>query len=178
MSVLWPDEVIRLREIILETEVEGEEATERVGQELASFLHPGDVLALYGELGAGKTCLVRGLARGLGIEEGLVASPSFSLINEYPGQRSLFHIDCYRLHRSEEIDELGLEEYFDGPGITAIEWAERIEDLPEDRVDIFLTIVQESRRRIRITGSESIIERLRKGKENPKVRSVELEFKD
>jgi tRNA threonylcarbamoyladenosine biosynthesis protein TsaE len=152
-----------LQELILEKIITGEEATERLGEKLASFLSAGDVLALYGELGAGKTCLVRGLARGLGIEDGLVASPSFSLINEYPGKRPLFHIDCYRLHHSEEIAELGLEEYFDGPGITVVEWAERIIELSEDRFDVFISIVDESRRKIRITGSESIIKRLQNG---------------
>ena len=69
-------------------------------------------------------------------------------------------MDCYRLERDEEIEELGLEEYFDGPGITVIEWAERIKDLPEDRLDISIAILDESRRRIRITGSGSMVNRL------------------
>lgn len=139
---------------------EGEEATEQLGQKFASLLSPGDVIALYGELGAGKTCLVRGLAKGLGIENGLVVSPSFSLINEYPGPMPLFHIDCYRLHLDEEIQELGLEEFFDGPGITLIEWAERIKDLPKERWNISFTILDESRRRIQITGAGSVVNRL------------------
>jgi tRNA threonylcarbamoyladenosine biosynthesis protein TsaE len=131
-------------------EVFGEEGTEQLGRKIAALLQPGDVLALYGELGAGKTCLVRGLARGLGIDERLVASPSFSLINEYPGPLPLVHIDCYRLHLEEELDELGLEEYFDGPGVTVIEWAERINDLPEDRLEITFDLPDETSRHIRI----------------------------
>ena len=133
---------------LLEQIVEGEEATEQLGSRIASLLRPGDVIALYGELGAGKTCLVRGLAKGLGLEDEMVASPSFSLINEYPGPIPLFHMDCYRLHLEEEVEELGLEEYFDGPGITVIEWAERIKDLPEDRLEVFITILDASRRKV------------------------------
>jgi tRNA threonylcarbamoyladenosine biosynthesis protein TsaE len=132
----------------------GERATEALGRCLAHCLRAGDVLALHGELGAGKTCLVRGLAHGLGLEESQVASPSFSLINEYhgeyPGAVPLFHIDCYRLHLEEEIEELGLEEYMDGPGLTAIEWAERIGELPEDRLEITFEILGPTERRVRI----------------------------
>ncbi len=146
--------------LFYEEVAEGEEATERLGRRLASLFLGGDVIALYGELGAGKTCLVRGLAQGLGLEKELVSSPSFSLINEYPGPLPLFHMDCYRLGREEEFEELGLEEYFDGPGISIIEWAERIKDLPEERLDISITILDESRRRIQIKGSGSMVNRL------------------
>ena len=145
---------------LLEEAVTGEKTTEQLGQQLASLLRSGDVVALYGELGAGKTCLVRGLAKGLGLEEGLVASPSFSLINEYPGPLPLFHMDCYRLHLDEEIEELGLEEYFDGSGITVIEWAERIKDLPEDRLDISFTILDETGRHIRICPYGKMVQRM------------------
>ena len=149
-----------MKGLLFEKLVEGEEATERLGCELAPLLRAGDVIALYGELGAGKTCLVRGLAKGLGVEKGLVSSPSFSLINEYPGPLPLFHMDCYRLGREEEIQELGLEEYFDGPGISIIEWAERIKELPEERLDISITILDEFRRRIQIRGSGPMVNRL------------------
>lgn len=147
--------------LILDQAIEGEEATIKLGQGLAPFLKAGDVVALYGELGAGKTCLVRGLAKGLGIAEDQVASPSFSLINEYPGPLPLFHMDCYRLHLDEEIEELGLEEYFDGPGISVIEWAERLKDLPEDRWDIYFVILDETSRHIRIRPSGKIVQRLK-----------------
>jgi tRNA threonylcarbamoyladenosine biosynthesis protein TsaE len=148
--------------ILLEVEVAGEKNTEQLGQQLASLVQGGDVLALYGELGAGKTCLVRGLAKGLGVEEGLVASPSFSLINEYPGPVPLFHIDCYRLHLEEELEELGLEEYLDGPGVTVIEWAERIRDLSEERLDISFRILDETRRHIQIKACGKVADRLNK----------------
>jgi len=166
-------EVGVLEEAILEVMVESEKATEQLGRKLASLLSTGDVIALHGELGAGKTCLVHGLAKGLGIEKGLVASPSFSLINEYPGPRPLFHIDCYRLHLEDEIQELGLEEYFDGPGITVIEWAERIRDLPEDRLDITFIILDESRRRIQIKAYGHLADRFKKW--DPEVRSQNTE---
>lgn len=146
---------------ILEQVVEGEQATMQLGQWLASLLKAGDVVALYGELGAGKTCLVRGLAKGLTIAEGQVASPSYSLINEYPGPLPLFHLDCYRLHLDEEIEELGLEEYFDGLGITVIEWAERIKNLPEDRLDIVFTILDETGRHIRISPYGKMVQRMK-----------------
>jgi tRNA threonylcarbamoyladenosine biosynthesis protein TsaE len=146
---------------LFEEIVNEEEATERLGYQLASLFRPGDVIALYGELGAGKTCLVRGLAEVLGVEKGLVSSPSFSLINEYLGKVPLFHMDFYRLGLEEEIVDLGLEEYFDGPGISIIEWAERIKDLPEERLEISITILNESRRQIRINGYGRWAERFR-----------------
>ena len=148
----------------LELVVEGEEATLQLGRRLAPLLKAGDCVALYGELGAGKTCLVRGLAQGLGIAEDQVASPSFSLINEYPGPLPLFHMDCYRLNLDEEIEELGLEEYFDGPGITVIEWAERIKELPGERLDISFSIPDETRRHIQIRAFGKMAQRMKEYK--------------
>jgi tRNA threonylcarbamoyladenosine biosynthesis protein TsaE len=144
----------------IETVAAGEEATEELGRQLASFLKAGDVVALHGELGAGKTCLVRGVVCGLGLEKGIVASPSFSLINEYGGSLPVYHIDCYRLHLKEAFDELGLEEYFEGSGLCLIEWADRLDRLPEDRLDITIEILDENRRRIRIEGRGAWGERL------------------
>ncbi|MBI4768769.1 MAG: tRNA (adenosine(37)-N6)-threonylcarbamoyltransferase complex ATPase subunit type 1 TsaE [Deltaproteobacteria bacterium] len=158
---------------LLEEIVKDEEATEGLGQSLASLFRPGDVIALYGELGAGKTCLVRGLAQGLGVEKEMVSSPSFSLINEYPGVIPLFHMDCYRLGLEEEIQELGLEEYFDGPGISIIEWAERVRDLPEERLEISISILDASRRRIQIKGIGSMINRLQDWNLKHKIRESE-----
>ncbi len=146
---------------IFEVTLTGEEATERLGQQLASSLRSGDVVALHGELGAGKTCLVRGLAKGLGLDEGLVASPSFSLINEYPGSVSLFHIDCYRLHPEEAIEELGLEEYMEGRGITAIEWAERVSFLPDNRLEISFRITGPDGRLLKIEAYGDIARRMK-----------------
>jgi len=141
-------------------DTEGEEETEALGEQLASCLAPGDILALYGELGAGKTCLVRGIARGLGIEEGSVASPSFTLINEYPGRVPLVHLDGYRLDSAEAFEELGLEDYFEGEGVLAIEWAEKVPDLPEERIDIVIQWVDENRRHFRIRARAKVVERL------------------
>ncbi|MBU1694640.1 MAG: tRNA (adenosine(37)-N6)-threonylcarbamoyltransferase complex ATPase subunit type 1 TsaE [Verrucomicrobia bacterium] len=107
---------------------QGPEDTFRLAADLARKLKPGDVLALHGELGSGKTTLVQGLARALGIDRP-VSSPTFTLINEYRGSCPLFHIDLYRIRDSGEALELGLDEYLYGNGITAIEWAERIAEL-------------------------------------------------
>ena len=108
------------------------EETKAFGKKLAACLKPGSILALSGELGAGKTTLVQGIAQGLGVTD-YVASPSFTLINEYHGKLPLFHIDLYRLENLAEIDDLGLEEYFDRPGTITIEWAEKMKKLLPDQ---------------------------------------------
>src|SRR3954468_18919259 len=103
-----------------------EEETAAVGRDVAATLSAGDVLLLYGELGAGKTAFVRGLAEGLGIPREEVSSPTFTLIQEYRGGRlPLFHVDLYRIEDPREFDELGLDEIAEG-GVLAIEWAERL----------------------------------------------------
>jgi len=112
--------------------------TARVGEKLAAFLCAGDVICLNGELGAGKTRLVQGMARGLGID-GPVTSPTFTLINEYHGRLPLYHMDVYRLGGSLEMEDLGYEEYFYGEGVTVVEWAEKVEGLlPAERLDIYI----------------------------------------
>jgi len=101
--------------------------TEALASGLAADLGPGDVLLLSGVLGAGKTCFVRGLARGLGHPDGVVLSPTFQLVREAKGGRlTLYHIDLYRLKGPDEAMALGLEEYFDGDGVCAVEWPERL----------------------------------------------------
>jgi len=109
------------------------------------------VLALHGQLGAGKTCFVQGLAAALGIERP-VTSPTFIIINEYPGERPLYHIDLYRINSPDEALTLGLDDYLDSNGITAIEWAERADELlPPDAVHIhFKTLDQPDSREIRM----------------------------
>lgn len=103
---------------------------------LADELDPGTVIALHGDLGAGKTCFIQGYAAALGIDEP-ITSPTYTLIGEYEGRLPLHHIDLYRLSGPEEALGLGLEEYFDANGITAIEWAERAEGLlPSDMLHI------------------------------------------
>ena len=126
--------------------------TIRYGRILGSVLKPGSVIGLVGELGSGKTCFVQGIADALGIRKA-VTSPTFTLINEYKVDRPLYHIDLYRLRGTEDAFGIGIEDYMDRPGITAIEWAERIADmLPEDTVHIYMEQADsEDKRIIKIT---------------------------
>jgi tRNA threonylcarbamoyladenosine biosynthesis protein TsaE len=112
------------------------EATEAIGQRLGRLAAPGDVIALVGDLGAGKTAFVRGLAAGLDVPPHVVASPTFTMIAEYTGRLPLFHIDLYRLDPGA-ADLPALHEYVYGPGVTAIEWSER---LPHAALDACLTV--------------------------------------
>lgn len=122
------------------------------GRQLAATLQPGDVLALTGDLGAGKTCLVKGIAAGLGIPHD-VTSPTFTLIHEYNGGRCpLAHIDLYRLATLPAAVAIGIEDYLGGSGVTVIEWAERIEPLlPVQTKRIRLTAIDEQTRQIEVT---------------------------
>ena len=125
------------------------EQTLLLGSELASLLRPGEVVALYGALGTGKTVFVRGIARGLGLAEESVTSPTFSIIQEYGGSPPLFHVDLYRLSGEREAAELGLEEYFDSTGVTVVEWAERAEGmLPALKVSVDFERLGPRRRRL------------------------------
>ena len=104
------------------------EQTEQLGRKLAAALRPGDVIAYYGDLGAGKTALTRGIAAGLGIREN-VTSPTYTIVNEYlSGQMPLFHFDMYRLSSSEELFDIGWEDYLARGGVCAVEWSENVED--------------------------------------------------
>lgn len=110
--------------------------TKNIGKALGTLLGKGDVLLITGDLGAGKTTFIQGLAEGLGVKA-QVTSPTFTIIHEYPGIIPLYHIDAYRLEKEAEILELGLEDYFYGNGITAIEWPEKLHSwLPEDAIEI------------------------------------------
>lgn len=113
--------------------------TEELGAQLAARLHPGDVVAYTGDLGAGKTAFTRGIARGLGIPE-RVTSPTFTIVNEYEGGRlPLFHFDLYRLGDPEELFDIGWEDYLARGGVCAVEWSENVAGALEDepiRVDI------------------------------------------
>jgi tRNA threonylcarbamoyladenosine biosynthesis protein TsaE len=113
------------------------------------MLAKGDILALCGELGAGKTTLVRGIARGIGLEGGEVASPSFTLVNEYDGPLRLFHIDLYRLTDEKELISIDYEEYLKGDGVVVIEWADRIpQAVPADALWITLRYLGNEHREI------------------------------
>lgn len=125
-----------------------EEETAAAGEQLARSLAPGDIVLLYGQLGAGKTAFVRGLARGLGARPEDVSSPTFTLIQEYPADRlTLFHVDLYRLAPAE-VDDLGLDELTGGAGIVAVEWADRWRGRPVDAIEIRIEDEGADRRRI------------------------------
>jgi tRNA threonylcarbamoyladenosine biosynthesis protein TsaE len=117
---------------------QSEEATLQLGAVLAQQFQAGDIIALYGDLGSGKTCLTRGICQGLGVIED-VTSPTFVLINEYQGRLPVYHFDFYRLETPDEIWNLGIDDYFNNEGICIIEWAERgARLLPAQRIEIYL----------------------------------------
>ncbi|MHB9098659.1 MAG: tRNA (adenosine(37)-N6)-threonylcarbamoyltransferase complex ATPase subunit type 1 TsaE [Syntrophales bacterium] len=129
--------------------------TFRVGRILGENLRSGDCVALTGELGAGKTCLTQGVAKGMGVPDCYaVTSPTFTLINEYPGRDAiLYHVDVYRLTGSADLLEMGYEEYLLGSGVMVIEWAEKIPDyIPEEALCIGISYLTENARKIEIYG--------------------------
>lgn len=136
-----------------------EEETVTLGEQFAiEELHAGDVVALRGELGAGKTKFAKGIARAFGIHENEVSSPTFALLNEYPIQLRdssagyLYHLDCYRFEHDDELLELGVEDYlYPRNAITVIEWPERIEKyLPAERIEVTIEHVADTKRTITI----------------------------
>jgi len=133
---------------MLETSSETETAA--AGEALGGRLHPGDVVLLYGDLGAGKTAFVRGMARGIGANPDDVTSPTFTIVQEYAGpSATLYHVDLYRLEGAE-IEDLGLEDLVSGDGIVAIEWAERWNGRPDDVTEVRIEDIGDDRRRISI----------------------------
>lgn len=133
---------------MIETATEAE--TENAGEDLGRTLTPGDVVLLFGDLGAGKTAFVRGMARGVGANPDDVSSPTFTIVQEYTGRSAtLYHVDLYRLEPAE-IDDLGLDDLVSGDGIVAIEWAERWRGRPDDVIEVRLEHGGEDRRSIRI----------------------------
>lgn len=127
-------------------DAQDESDTKAFGTALAAALSDGTTVALCGTLGAGKTRLVQAIAEAEGVTQGTVVSPTFVLIQEYRGRRPVYHIDAYRLRDEDEFDQLGPDEYFEGDGLTLVEWADRVEIcLPHERVEI----------RIEVTGAES-----------------------
>jgi tRNA threonylcarbamoyladenosine biosynthesis protein TsaE len=138
------------REIITETEQE----TEQAGAELARALPGGSIVALYGDLGAGKTAFVRGMAAGLNISC-RVNSPTFTIVNEYSGPRELFHFDMYRLKSADELFDIGWEDYLNRDGICAVEWSENVEEA-FDGSELRVTIekLDDTRRKITVEGGE------------------------
>lgn len=112
--------------------------TRQIGKELGGLVHPGAVICLVGDLGSGKTTFVQGLARGLDVpQEYYVTSPSYTLVNEYPGRLPLYHLDLYRLSDSEDVWDIGIEDILAARGVVAIEWPDR---LPAGLIDGFIRI--------------------------------------
>ena len=132
------------------------EETEQLGEQLGRTLRPGSVVAYRGDLGMGKTAFTRGLARGLGCTC-RVTSPTFTIVNEYSGALPLFHFDMYRLDSSDELFDIGWEDYLSRGGVCAVEWSERVEDaLPEDTLWVSLARGNgENDRIITVTGGET-----------------------
>ncbi len=135
---------------LLPAETASPEETLALGRQLATTFEAGDVVALYGDLGAGKTHLVKGICAAFGLPPHIVSSPTFTLVNEYKTDAfPLYHIDAYRIKHVEEFFELGYEEYFYGDGLCLVEWPERVEALlPEHTLRLRLTHLGENRRRI------------------------------
>ena len=131
------------------------EETEAIGEKLAQQLNPGTILAYRGDLGAGKTAFTRGLARGLGFRE-QVTSPTYTIVNEYlGGLMPLFHFDMYRLHSSDDLFDIGWDDYLERGGICAVEWSENVADALEDPIIVNIEKLGENSRRITIEGSEN-----------------------
>ena len=128
------------------------EETEAIGAALGKILTPGTVIAYRGDLGAGKTAFTRGLAKGLGCRE-IVTSPTYTIVNEYLGGRlPLFHFDMYRLRSSDDLFDIGWEDYLDRGGICAVEWSENVEDAMEDAICITIEKLGEESRQITLEG--------------------------
>ena len=128
------------------------EETETIGAALGQRLKAGTVIAYRGDLGAGKTAFTRGLALGLGCRE-IVTSPTYTIVNEYLGGRiPLFHFDMYRLHSSDDLWDIGWEDYLDRGGVCAVEWSENVNDAMEDPIYITIEKTGEESRRITIEG--------------------------
>ena len=132
------------------------EETETVGQQLGKYLQPGAVIAYLGDLGAGKTAFTRGLARGLGATEP-VTSPTYTIVNEYlSGRIPLFHFDMYRLGSSDDLWDIGWEDYLERGGVCAVEWSENVADAMENAITVRIEKLGEDSRRITIEGGDML----------------------
>ena len=131
------------------------EQTEAVGMALARVLEPGTILAYKGDLGAGKTAFTRGLAKGLGCKD-MVTSPTYTIVNEYlSGRMPLFHFDMYRLASSDDLWDIGWEDYLERGGVCAVEWSENVADALEGAISVTIEKLGEDSRRITIEGVEN-----------------------
>ncbi|MDQ5985723.1 MAG: tRNA threonylcarbamoyladenosine biosynthesis protein TsaE [Syntrophus sp. SKADARSKE-3] len=139
-----------------------------MGKILGECAEKGDLIALIGDLGTGKTCLTQGIARGLGVPETYaVTSPTFTLINEYPGRHILYHLDVYRLSGANDMEDMGYEDYFYGKGVTVIEWAEKIlEILPGHTLYVRLAYKGDTEREVCVKGEDGHIKKIMKALNN------------
>ena len=132
-----------------------EQETEALGQRFGAEVPDGSVVAFYGELGSGKTAFIRGMARGMGIA-GAVSSPTFTIVNEYAGGRSLFHFDMYRLASADELYDIGWEDYLGRGGVCAVEWSENVEGAFEgDEITVSFRKLADTVREITVKGGAS-----------------------
>jgi len=146
--------VLRLKEISVKYLTTSVEKTVWLGQQLGIELISGDIIALIGDLGGGKTWITKGIAIGLEIDQNDIVSPTFTLVNEYQGRQQIFHIDLYRLNNNIEILDLDLEDYFSREGIVIIEWADRWPgELPEEKVQVDLKMIDEHTRELEFSGN-------------------------
>ena len=130
--------------------------TETIGAALGKIINPGTVIAYRGDLGAGKTAFTRGLAKGLGCTE-IVTSPTYTIVNEYLGGRiPLFHFDMYRLRSSDDLFDIGWEDYLERGGVCAVEWSENVDDAMEDAVYITIEKLGEDSRKITVEGGDCL----------------------
>lgn len=141
------------------------EETQEFGRRLGELAEPGDVFLMTGDLGSGKTCLTQGIARGLGVKENAL-SPTFVIMREMHGRLPLYHVDLYRLDRWEETEDLGLDDYFYGNGVSVVEWAEKaIGLMPPERMMVRIDYLSDTERRMRLiplgTRYEQIVRRLK-----------------
>jgi tRNA threonylcarbamoyladenosine biosynthesis protein TsaE len=131
-----------------------ESETEAIGEAFARELPDGAVVAMYGELGAGKTAFVRGMARGMGIDC-RVSSPTFTIVNEYLGKRELIHFDMYRLSSADELFDIGWEDYLARGAVCAVEWSENVEDaFFGDEIRVTIEKLSDTERKITIEGAK------------------------
>ena len=128
--------------------------TEEMGQKLAEKLPGGSVVAMYGDLGAGKTAFVRGMAKGMGLSC-RVSSPTFTIVNEYLGERELIHFDMYRLSSADELFDIGWEDYLSRGAVCAVEWSENVAESMEGAITVTIEKLGEDTRRITIEGGET-----------------------
>ena len=130
--------------------------TEQVAEALGKVLKPGTILAYEGDLGAGKTAFTRGLARGLGATD-MVTSPTYTIVNEYlSGRMPLFHFDMYRLASSDDLWDIGWEDYLERGGVCAVEWSENVKDAMEDPITVRIEKLGDEQRKITILGGQDL----------------------